>query len=120
MWSSTVACLVTFTLSLVMAPLAITAQPREKIPRVAVLEPGSHARPTPCLLPFQQGLRDLGYVEGQTILLDYRYSEGHIDRLPALAAELVQHVRNRLGFDLQGYHCGEGKAHGARLHLDAR
>jgi putative ABC transport system substrate-binding protein len=35
-------------------------------------------------------LRDLGYVEGQSILLDYRYGEGHIDRLPALAAALVQ------------------------------
>jgi putative ABC transport system substrate-binding protein len=41
-------------------------------------------------LAFQQGLRDLGYVEGQSLLLDYRYSEGHVDRLPALAAELVQ------------------------------
>jgi putative ABC transport system substrate-binding protein len=35
-------------------------------------------------------LRDLGYVEGQSILLDYRYSKGHVDRLPALAAALVQ------------------------------
>jgi putative tryptophan/tyrosine transport system substrate-binding protein len=87
---STVGCLVTLTLSLLTAPLASTAQPREKIPRVAVLEPASQERPTPCLFPFQQGLRDLGYVEGQTILLDYRYGEGHIDRFPALAAELVQ------------------------------
>jgi putative ABC transport system substrate-binding protein len=90
MTSRTIRLLVVLTLSLLVAPCAATAQPREKIPRVAVLEPASHERPTPCLVPFQQGLRDLGYVEGQTILLDYRYGEGHIDRLPALAAELVQ------------------------------
>jgi putative ABC transport system substrate-binding protein len=90
MWYSTVGCIVTFTLSLLALPLVTTAQPRGKIPRVAVLEPTSQARPAPCLFAFQQGLRDLGYVEGQTILLDYRYGEGQADRLPALAAELVQ------------------------------
>jgi len=90
MWYSAVGCIVTLTLSLLAAPLATTAQPRGHIPRVAVLEPTSQERPAPCLFAFQQGLRDLGYVEGQTILLDYRYGEGHADRLPALAAELVQ------------------------------
>jgi putative ABC transport system substrate-binding protein len=76
-------------LGLLTVPLT-TAQPQGKIPRVAVLEPTSQARPAPCLFAFQQGLRDLGYVEGQTIRLDYRYGEGHADRLPTLAAELVQ------------------------------
>lgn len=90
MWYSAVGCIVTLALSLLAAPLATTAQPRGHIPRVGVLEPTSQARPAPCLFAFQQGLRDLGYVEGQTILLDYRYGEGHADRLPALAAELVQ------------------------------
>jgi putative ABC transport system substrate-binding protein len=87
---STAGCLVTLILSLLTAPLATQAQPREKIPRVAVLDTASYERPTSCLLAFQQGLRDLGYVEGQSLLLDYRYSEGHVDRLPALAAALVQ------------------------------
>src|SRR6266849_2231455 len=90
MWYSTVGCIVTLTLSLLAAPCATTAQPRGTIPRVAVLVPTSQEHPAPCLFAFQQGLRDLGYVEGQTIRLDYRYGEGHIDRLPALAAELVQ------------------------------
>src|SRR5712691_2034230 len=90
MWQRIVGCVVTLTLSLLTAPLATTAQPREKIPRVAVLDPTSQERPTPCLFAFQQGLRDLGYAEGQSILLDYRYGEGHVDRLPALAAELIQ------------------------------
>ena len=90
MWFSIIGCIVTLTLSLLATPLATTAQPQGTIPRVAVLEPTSQAHPAPCLFAFQQGLRDLGYVEGQTILLDYRYGEGHTDRLPALAAELVQ------------------------------
>jgi putative tryptophan/tyrosine transport system substrate-binding protein len=90
MWDSAVGFIVTLTLSLLAAPLATTAQPRGNIPRVGVLEPTSQVRPAPCIFAFQQGLRDLGYVEGQTLLLDYRYGEGHADRLPALAAELVQ------------------------------
>jgi putative ABC transport system substrate-binding protein len=77
-------------LAIFVAPLATEAQQQGKIPRVAVLEPTSQAHPAPCLFAFQQGLRDLGYVEGQTILFDYRYGEGHADRLPALATELVQ------------------------------
>jgi putative tryptophan/tyrosine transport system substrate-binding protein len=85
----TLGLLVTFVLGFLVAPATI-AQPRDRIPRVAVLEPASQERPTPCLVPFQQGLRDLGYVEGQTIRFDYRYGEGHSDRLPALAAVLVQ------------------------------
>ena len=90
MWCSAVGCIVTLILSLLVAPRATKAQPRGTIPRVAVLVPTSQERPAPCLFAFQQGLRDLGYVEGQTIRFDYRYSEGHADRLPALAAELVQ------------------------------
>src|SRR5215468_4658920 len=90
MWCSTLGCLVMLILSLLAAPLATIAQPRGNIPRVAVLEPTSQAHPAPCLPAFQQGLRALGYVEGQTVLLDYRYAEDQPDRLPALAAELVQ------------------------------
>jgi putative ABC transport system substrate-binding protein len=90
MWYSTVWGIVTLILSLLMAPPATQAQPQGKISRVGVLQPTSQEHPAPCLFAFQQGLRDLGYVEGQTILFDYRYAEGYVDRLPALAAELVQ------------------------------
>jgi putative ABC transport system substrate-binding protein len=71
-------------------PLGIVmAQPQGKIPRLGVLDPSPQQRPAPCLPAFQQGLRDLGYVEGQNLLVDYRYAEGQPDRLPALTAELV-------------------------------
>jgi len=90
MWYSAVGCIVTLTLSLLAAPLTAQAQVREKPPRVGVLESGSQQPPFPCLPAFQQGLRDLGYMEGHTIVLEYRYAENQPDRLPALAAALVQ------------------------------
>ena len=90
MWSSTVAFLVTLALSVLAAPLVTTAQPAGKLPRVGVLEPLHRQRPAGCMVAFQNALRDLGYVEGQTVVLDYRYAEGQPDRLPALAAELVR------------------------------
>ena len=81
---------VALAVSLFAAPLAGEAQPLGKIPKVGVLEPTSQQRLAPCIFAFQLGLRHLGYVEGQTILLDYRYGEGQLDRLPALAGELVR------------------------------
>ena len=90
MWYSAVGLIVTLTLSLLAAPLAAEAQPRRKIPLVGMLEPSSPTGPRRCWASFQQGLRDLGYVEGQNIALEYRYADHQFDRLPALAAELVR------------------------------
>jgi putative ABC transport system substrate-binding protein len=84
----------TFWVSLLAASLAAEAQLRPPLPQVGVLVPGPSQSLDPCLLDFQQGLRDLGYVEGQHILFEYRYAEGQSDRLPALAAELVQLTPN--------------------------
>jgi ABC-type uncharacterized transport system substrate-binding protein len=89
MWCRTVGGMVTLTLSLLVAPLAAEVQGRGKIPLVGVLDPSATGFRR-CLDSFQQGLRDLGYVEGQTIAFAYRYAEGQHDRLPALAAELVR------------------------------
>ena len=75
------------------APLAeVTAQPREKVPRVGYLNPGSLSDPASQrrLEAFRQGLRDLGYVEGQNIAIESRWAEGKYDRYPALAADLVR------------------------------
>src|SRR5215510_345639 len=64
------------------------AQQTKKIPRVGILFIGG--RDQPHLEAFKQGLRERGYTEGKNIVLDYRYAEGKVDRLPSLAAELVQ------------------------------
>jgi putative tryptophan/tyrosine transport system substrate-binding protein len=81
--------LIILTLALLVAPLAAEAQPLATIPRIGVLAPGQ-PESARAIAAFRQGLRDLGYVEGQTILLESRYADWQPDRLPALAAELVQ------------------------------
>jgi putative ABC transport system substrate-binding protein len=64
------------------------AQQSRKISRIGMLFYGSQNQPH--LKSFQQGLRDLGYIEGKNIGLEYRYAEGKPDRLAALAADLVR------------------------------
>jgi len=88
MWCSAIGCIVTLILSLLAAPLAATAQPAGKMPRIGVLAPGTPAGPW--VDAFRQGLRALGYVEDQTIALDIRWDEYHPERSPALAADLVR------------------------------
>jgi putative ABC transport system substrate-binding protein len=83
--------LVILAVGILVAPPTATAQRAAKIPRIGVLEPGPP--PTPpwtCLTAFQEGLRDLGYVEGQHIIFEYRYAESKAERLPELAADLVR------------------------------
>ena len=77
---------------LLAAPLAADAQQTGKVPRIGVLIPGSPSVPsaTQAYGAFQQGLRDLGYVEGQTLRLESRWEEGNPERIPALVAELVR------------------------------
>ena len=65
------------------------AQQANKISRVGYLAAVSAAADAPRLKAFRQGLLDLGHVEGQNIIIDYRYEAGGFERLPALAAELV-------------------------------
>ena len=72
-----------------IASLSAAEQPK-KIPRVGYLAAVSATADAPRLEAFRQGLRDLGYVEGQTILIDYRHESLDLDRLPGLAAELVR------------------------------
>ena len=61
MWCSAVGFTVTLTLSLLAAPLTVTAQPRSKVPRIGILTPAAEPS-TPLWEAFRQGLRDLGYV----------------------------------------------------------
>ena len=74
------------------ASLAAEAQPTGKIYRIGYLAAGwgsgtAYLRP---LEAFRQGLRELGWVEGQNVLIEYRFAEGRLERLPGLAEELVR------------------------------
>jgi putative tryptophan/tyrosine transport system substrate-binding protein len=68
--------------------LSAEAQQPAKIPRIGLLVPSSSDSPRRDA--FLQGLRDLGYVEGKNITIEYRYTEGELNRVPDLAAELVR------------------------------
>ena len=69
-------------------PLSTGAQPA-RVPRVGVLTP-AQSDATPVFNGLRKGLRDLGYIEGQTIILEFRPARGNLDALPGLAAELVR------------------------------
>ena len=66
------------------------AQQAGKVPRIGYLGVTSPSDRPPLLDTFRQGLRELGWIEGQNIVIDYRFAEGRLDRLPDLAAELVR------------------------------
>ena len=72
--------------------LALPAQAQQptKIPRIGFLAATSPSAISARTEAFRQGLRELGYVEGKNIVIEYRSAEGKLDRLPALAAELVR------------------------------
>ena len=74
---------------LAAAPLSSGAQQPAKVPRVGYLGDSSPALEKELVGAFRQGLRDLGYVDGQNVVIEYRSAEGKRERLPALAAELV-------------------------------
>jgi putative ABC transport system substrate-binding protein len=84
-----------FVLSIVI--LAAThladAQQAKKVPRIGFVSgrgAPTPANPDPSAEGFQRGLRELGYIDGKNILVEFRYAEGKLDRHPAIVAELVQ------------------------------
>ena len=79
--------LAALALALLAAPLTADAQSPSKVPRIGYLSP---ALDTSLLAALRQGLRDLGWVEGQNIAIEARSAEGKYERLPELAAELVR------------------------------
>jgi len=89
MWLRVAASLVGVALGILSVPSPATSQEAAKMPRLGILLPGSPSSFAQNLAAFRQALRDLGYVEGRSIAIEYRYAEGRPDRLPELAAELV-------------------------------
>jgi putative ABC transport system substrate-binding protein len=81
---------VVLALGLVLAPLAAEAQQAEKTPRIGILVGGSASSDSGRIEAFRQGLRELGYVEGKTIVLELRFADGNPERLNGLAATLVR------------------------------
>jgi putative ABC transport system substrate-binding protein len=87
----TVGLAMTFGLAILLAPFAAAAQQPGKVYRIGMLA-GSAQEPREQHghAALQQGLRELGYVEGKNVILEYRYTEGNVALLPELAAELVR------------------------------
>ena len=85
-WAGIFAIALTFA----FGGVAANAQQPAKIPRIGFLSATSPANVPTRLEAFRQGLRELGYVEGKNIVIEYRYAEGNIDRLPTLLDELVR------------------------------
>ena len=82
--------LILVTFMLVFVHLVNAQQPK-KLPRIGYLVTvGDRSNPASPDKAFQQGLRDLGYIEGENIMVEYRYLEGKRDRIPSLVAELVK------------------------------
>jgi putative tryptophan/tyrosine transport system substrate-binding protein len=78
------------TLGLLAAPLAAEAQPAGKVHRIGFLGSGSATGDPRTREAFREGLREFGWVEGQNLVIEYRFAEGQSDRLPDLATELVR------------------------------
>src|SRR5687767_14155253 len=79
-------------LVVILLAVAVIAEAQQtgKVPRIGYLGTGSLSSSQPSADAFRQGLRDLGYVEGKNIVIEYRYAEGRDDRLRDLAADLVR------------------------------
>ena len=88
-----IAVLIVLLVGVLAAPLIAEAQPAASFPRIGYLSPGYPSDPRVgerFLQAFRQGLRELGYVEGQNIVIEFRSAEGKYDRLSALAVELIR------------------------------
>ena len=79
-----------FATLLLATVLPVKAQQPAKNYRIGILTGASHSSEIARTEALRHGLRELGYVEGENISVEYRYAEGKLDRLPSLAAELVR------------------------------
>ena len=87
----TATLVVALAIGMVLAPLAADAQAPGKVARIGVLASQSLTPINAHILEaFRNGLRDLGWVEGENLVIEWRRAEGKVERLPTLAAELVR------------------------------
>lgn len=84
------ALIVALFLGILFEPLAVVAQEKGKVYRVGYLNSTNPTINAPLLNAFRRGLRDLGWIEGQNVFIEYRWADGKDDRLPALASELAK------------------------------
>jgi putative ABC transport system substrate-binding protein len=80
----------TALLAVIAAPLTVKAAQSDKLYRIGMLERTPAGINAANVEAFRQGMRDLGYVEGETFVIDYRSADGHDERFPALANELAR------------------------------
>src|SRR4029453_3073488 len=85
------------------SPLLCNAQ-QTTVPKVGLLGSESPDLWASRMRAYHQGLSEMGYVDGRNVTIDYRWAEGHNDRLPALAAELVRR-QHSCGPGSKGRHC---------------
>ena len=97
-------------LGLLAGPLSAEAQALKNISRIGVLELNSRERPTPAVPSFRKGLRDIGYVEGQNILLDYRYADGKANQFPAELLFPEQHLKDLVAKEVLQFKPAEKKS----------
>src|SRR5712691_2425279 len=90
MWCSTAGIILLLTCSILTAPWAAEAQQATNVHRIGLLRSGSPPSDNHLLEAFRQGLHDLGYAEGQNLVIEARYAEGSLERYHDLAAELVR------------------------------
>ena len=77
-------------LGAVAVPLPAEAQQAEKVARIGYLLGAAREQTSPLVNAFQDGLRDLGYVPGRNVVIEYRFADGKPERLPQLAQDLVR------------------------------
>src|SRR5262245_14739387 len=76
--------------ALVAAPLAAEAQQAGRVPRIGYLVGAAREQASHLVKAFENGLRDLGYVPGRDVMIEYRFADGKLERLPQLAQDLVR------------------------------
>ncbi len=84
------ALVITLALGILLAPLAADAQQAGKVYRIGYVAGGGRIAGAVLLDAFRQGLRALGYVEGQNITIEYRWADGRLERLPDPVADLIR------------------------------